>query len=718
MNLKSAVEENIDNLKPPVKGLFQSFLVEISVINPDVKAAICHLRERVKDCVWEEWCDTLISCQDDSQLIGTLYPVVEKLTDMRIVNAELKVMISENKREYYIMALMVDMEAERAGDAYEAEYGADGYRMFPGNAPEADSEETAMPTLQEEKPKPKKVITTFHPEIPLDEKHDFRITDNDLGVGGAKEKYRRNITAIRLLHTLEDENRIATPEEQQILSEYTGWGGLPDAFDESKDSWAQEYRELSELLTPAEYAAARESTLTAFYTPPVVIKAIYKALENMGFARGNILEPSCGVGNFMGLVPESMSESRFYGVELDSISGRIAQQLYQKQNISVTGFENTAYPDSFFDVAIGNVPFGQFKVQDKRYDRNSFDAGAMTKITVNNRRLNQTKFRENNMLELQGDSLDKYRNEYNRILAGNANLSNGITQDKYLTVTVEKKTEEEARAYFNRISAEFAALFAKLGSKFEEVTAEEKLRILFDFFHYGAEDDYRYDAGLYAQRGYSFKDAIAPDCLEFRTDYFKMDGRYGRVLYLRDYANFIKDSFIAELTDIDRGMILSIDASPITTEAAVKLGENKLLSVETNISNWQRKQNSKWIREGAKAVAIYEPVRKQGKDGKTYTNFVRKNMFDISDIKDPEPNVQPTYTVAEAVQGLFAHKAVDVRMIPDYPSDRQFGAFYDAEENCVYAKRGMGYEQIFTDVAVALAHAEMAKDIEGFRCGQ
>lgn len=271
-----------------------------------------------------------------------------------------------------IEGYMVDMEAERAGDAYEAEYGADGYRMFPGNAPEADSEEAAMPTLQEEKPKPKKTITTFHPEIPLDEKHDFRITDNDLGVGGAKEKYRRNIAAIRLLHTLEDENRIATPEEQQILSEYTGWGGLPDAFDENKDSWAQEYRELSELLTPAEYAAARESTLTAFYTPPVVIKAIYKALENMGFARGNILEPSCGVGNFMGLVPESMSESRFYGVELDSISGRIAQQLYQKQNISVTGFENTAYPDSFFDVAIGNVPFGQFKVQDKRYDRNNF----------------------------------------------------------------------------------------------------------------------------------------------------------------------------------------------------------------------------------------------------------------------------------------------------------------------------------------------------------
>ena len=230
---------------------------------------------------------------------------------------------------------------------------------------------------------------------------------------------------------------------------------------------------------------------------------------------------------------------------------------------------------------------------------NTFDAGAMTKITVNNRRLNQTKFRENNMLELQGDSLDKYRNEYNRILAGNANLSNGITQDKYLTVTVEKKTEEEARAYFNRISAEFAALFAKLGSKFEEVTAEEKLRILFDFFHYGAEDDYRYDAGLYAQRGYSFKDAIAPDCLEFRTDYFKMDGRYGRVLYLRDYANFIKDSLIAELTDIDRGMILSIDASPIPTEAAVKLGENKLLWVETKSA--ERIYAKRLLRQGPDA---------------------------------------------------------------------------------------------------------------------
>ena len=274
-----------------------------------------------------------------------------------------------------IEGYMVDREAERAGDAYEAEYGADGYRMFPGNAPEADSEETAMPTLQEEKPKPKKVITAFHPEVPYDERIDYKIDvsffDEDMPQNrffSTVDKYHDNVQAIRLLKKLESENRLADSNEQEFLASYVGWGGLADCFDPSN----RYYEELKALLTPKEYAAARESTLTAFYTPPVVIKAIYKALENMGFARGNILEPSCGVGNFMGLVPESMSESRFYGVELDSISGRIAQQLYQRQNISVTGFENTAYPDSFFDVAIGNVPFGQFKVQDKRYDRNNF----------------------------------------------------------------------------------------------------------------------------------------------------------------------------------------------------------------------------------------------------------------------------------------------------------------------------------------------------------
>ncbi len=254
---------------------------------------------------------------------------------------------------------------------------------------------------------------------------------------------------------------------------------------------------------------------------------------------------------------------------------------------------------------------------------NTFDAGAMTKITINNRRMNQAKFEQTNMLELMGDSLDKYRNEYNKILSGNANLSNGIIQDKYLTVTVEKKNIEEARAYFNRVCAEFTALFSKLGSHFEEVSTEEKLRVIFDFFHYGAEDDFHYDECLYEKRGYSFKDGVAPDSHEFRTDYFKMDGRYGRVMYLRDYANFIKDSFLSELTDIDRGLILSIDASPITTDAAIKLGENKLLSVETNITNWQRKQNTN---NNFSAVIPYDMERQREESREFLNDLVARDQ--------------------------------------------------------------------------------------------
>ena len=223
---------------------------------------------------------------------------------------------------------------------------------------------------------------------------------------------------------------------------------------------------------------------------------------------------------------------------------------------------------------------------------NSFDSGATTKISIFNRRMSQTQFERNSLIPLCGDHLDRYRAEYNQILERKADLSSGMMQNKYLTITVSKPSLDEARSYFNRICAEYTALFAKLGSKLEEVDATERLRIYFDFFHHGNEEDFHYNPSLYEKRGYSFKDSVAPDSMEFRADYFKVDGRFGRVLYLRDYANFIKDSFIAELTDIDRGMILSIDASPITTEVAVKLGENKLLSVETNISNWQRKQNS------------------------------------------------------------------------------------------------------------------------------
>ena len=204
------------------------------------------------------------------------------------------------------------------------------------------------------------------------EPHNFRIQDNDLGAGGPKAKYKANMEAIHLLQTLEKEERLATPEEQEILSRYVGWGGIPQAFEESNSSWANEYLELKNTLSPEEYSAARASTLNAFYTSPIVIRSMYEALENMGLKQGNILEPSCGVGNFMGLIPESMGKANMYGVELDPVSGRIAKQLYQKNKIAVQGFEETSYPDSFFDCVIGNVPFGAYQVSDRRYDRHHF----------------------------------------------------------------------------------------------------------------------------------------------------------------------------------------------------------------------------------------------------------------------------------------------------------------------------------------------------------
>ena len=204
------------------------------------------------------------------------------------------------------------------------------------------------------------------------EPHNFRIQDNDLGAGGPKSKYKANMEAIHLLQTLEKEERLATPEEQEILSRYVGWGGIPQAFEENNSSWANEYLELKNTLSPEEYSAAKASTLNAFYTSPTVIRSMYEALENMGLKQGNILEPSCGVGNFMGLIPESMGKTNMYGVELDPVSGRIAKQLYQKNKIAVQGFEETSYPDSFFDCVIGNVPFGAYQVSDRRYDRHHF----------------------------------------------------------------------------------------------------------------------------------------------------------------------------------------------------------------------------------------------------------------------------------------------------------------------------------------------------------
>lgn len=213
---------------------------------------------------------------------------------------------------------------------------------------------------------------TEQPAQPKQEPMNFRITDDDLGAGGPKTKYKANVEAIRVLQILDAEQRQATAEEQEILSRYVGWGGIPQAFDENNAEWSKEYAELQSLLTADEYKEARASTLNAFYTSPTVIKAMYEALGNMGLSKGNVLEPSCGVGNFMGLVPDSMEKIRMYGVELDSISGRIAQQLYQKNKIAVQGFETMQFPDSFFDCVVGNVPFGNYKVPDKRYDRHNF----------------------------------------------------------------------------------------------------------------------------------------------------------------------------------------------------------------------------------------------------------------------------------------------------------------------------------------------------------
>ena len=208
--------------------------------------------------------------------------------------------------------------------------------------------------------------------VPSSDRHNYRITEDTLGVGGAKEKFRNNMAAIQLLHELELEHRLATPEEQEVLARYVGWGGLSMAFDENNAAWAEEFKELNASLSPEEYRAAMESTLTAFYTPPVVIKAMYESLDHMGFSGGTILEPSCGTGNFFGLLPDRMAGSTLHGVEIDSLTGRIAKQLYQKASIAIEGFEQTKLPDDHFDVVVGNVPFGDFKVNDSRYNAQKF----------------------------------------------------------------------------------------------------------------------------------------------------------------------------------------------------------------------------------------------------------------------------------------------------------------------------------------------------------
>ena len=232
-------------------------------------------------------------------------------------------------------------------------------------------EENIVPIFEKKKSNKIKSFD-IHPEIPTSDRNQFKITNDNLGEGSPREKFNNNVEAIRVLKKCEEENRFATPQEQEILSKYVGWGGLPQAFDEKDYSWSNEYSILKNLLDEKEYSQARESTLTAFYTPPVVIRSMYKSLENMGLKTGNILEPSCGDGNFIGMLPDSLENCKLYGVELDSISGRIARQLYQKSTVAVQGYEDTNLPNSFFDVAVGNVPFGDFKVLDKKYDKHKF----------------------------------------------------------------------------------------------------------------------------------------------------------------------------------------------------------------------------------------------------------------------------------------------------------------------------------------------------------
>ena len=239
--------------------------------------------------------------------------------------------------------------------------------------PEPEQKEAEPLTPAFVQPKRSRVQTfDLHPEIPLSERHTFDLASHEVPEAGKKERFRRNMEAIRVLKECEFENRFATPEEQEILSQYVGWGGIPEAFDENNSSWADEFIELYNALSPDEYESARASTLTAFYTPPVVISSIYKAMEQMGFREGNILEPSCGIGNFIGMLPQSMQDSKIYGVEIDKISAGIAQQLYQKTSIAAQPFEEANIPDSFFDAVIGNVPFGDIRVNDRRYNKHNF----------------------------------------------------------------------------------------------------------------------------------------------------------------------------------------------------------------------------------------------------------------------------------------------------------------------------------------------------------
>ena len=284
-----------------------------------------------------------------------------------IENAERADMVATNIGNVPIEDYREIVATQNGFDSYEEMYN-EGIRIGNGY----DKELEPIVPAWEQKKKSKVKSFDLHPDIPMSERHNFDLANNQVEEVNKKERFHRNYAAIKVLKDCQSENRFATPDEQKILSRYVGWGGIPEAFDERAGAWHTEYAMLKNILTPEEYASARESTLTAFYTPPEVINAIYKAMEQMGFREGNLLEPSCGIGNFIGMLPRSMENAKVYGVELDNVSAGIAQQLYQKSSIAAQGFEEVNVPDSFFDGVIGNVPFGDFKVSDKRYDKYNF----------------------------------------------------------------------------------------------------------------------------------------------------------------------------------------------------------------------------------------------------------------------------------------------------------------------------------------------------------
>lgn len=310
---------------------------------------------------WFEEADNAF--KQTSDLTGCTSATMEALLE----NAERSDMVATNIGKVPIEDYREIVAVQNGFDSYDEMYN-EGIRIGNGY----DKEPEPIVPAWEQKKKEKVKSFDLHPDVPMAERNNFDLRSNPVEQVSKKERFRRNTEAIKVLKECEFENRFATPEEQLVLSKYVGWGGLPEAFDENNSAWADEFVELYTLLSPEEYASARESTLTAFYTPPAVINAIYKAMEQMGFREGNLLEPSCGIGNFIGMLPKSMENAKVYGVELDTVSAGIAQQLYQKSSIAAQGFEEVNVPDSFFDGVIGNVPFGDFKVADKRYDKYNF----------------------------------------------------------------------------------------------------------------------------------------------------------------------------------------------------------------------------------------------------------------------------------------------------------------------------------------------------------